>query len=193
MRIAILNSWPNIPECAEAEWIRRGLIACDRLGFDVREVVTSEDIMRFEPDFVLVTHEFSAKLTPYPTLGLMWSPPSFFADDPVRRRAVLSLDGHMCGSPQIARWVQDFLSGRGKQAVIHDGLMLPSAQDCGPAVPLPPEPAVMYAGFHWDGTRHGAIFRGLDGRIPRNFLARQRFGRTAAVPMAVHCHSTVCQ
>ena len=28
----------------------------------------------------------------------------------------------------------------------------------------------MYAGFHWDGTRHGAIFRGLDGRIPLKFF-----------------------
>ena len=94
MRVAILNSFPNIPECAEAEWIRRGVISCERLGFDAREVVTSDDIMRFEPDCVLVTHEYSAKLTPCPTLGLNWSPPSFFADDPLRRRAVLSLDGH---------------------------------------------------------------------------------------------------
>ncbi len=32
MRVAILNSWPNIPECAEAEWIKRALIACARLA-----------------------------------------------------------------------------------------------------------------------------------------------------------------
>ena len=166
MRVAILNSWPNIPECAEAEWIRRALIACARLGFDAKEVVTSDDIIAFEPDCVLSTHEYSAKLTPFPTFGLMWSPLSFFAEDPVRRRTVLSYDGHLCGSPEIARWVSDFSAGHGKEALIHEGVMLPSTQDCGPALPLPAAPAVIYAGFHWDGSRHGAVFRALDGRVP---------------------------
>jgi phosphoglycerol transferase len=166
MRVAILNSWPNIPECAEAEWIRRALIACARLGFDAREVITSDDIMAFEPDCVLSTHEYSAKLTPFPTLGLMWSPLSFFAEDPVRRRTVLSYDGHLCGSPEIARWISDFSAGHSKEPLIHEGMMLPSTQDCGAAQPLPASPAVMYAGFHWDGSRHGAVFRGLDGRVP---------------------------
>jgi phosphoglycerol transferase len=61
-------------------------------------VITSDDIIRCQPDCVLVTHEVSPKLTPFPTLGLMWSPPAFYAEDPVRRRSILSLDGHLCGS-----------------------------------------------------------------------------------------------
>jgi hypothetical protein len=166
MRIAVQNSLPNHPQSAEAEWIRRFYTACSRLGFKPVEVITSDDIIRCQPDCVLMTHEFSPKLTPFPTLGLNWSPPVFFAEDPVRRRSILSLDGHLCGSRQIAQWIDDFATGHGKRAVLHDGLMLPSTPDAGPAGPLPSELAIMYAGVHWDGSRHGEIFRGLDGRVP---------------------------
>lgn len=142
------------------------MVASERLGFEPIEVVTSDDILRVAPDCVLVTHEYSPKLTPFPTIGLNWSPPAFFADDPVRQRAVLSLDGHLCGSQKIAEWLRDFVTGQGKRPVLHDTLMLPSAPDCGPARTLPHHLAIMYAGTHWDGSRHGAVFRGLDGRVP---------------------------
>src|ERR1700730_5200323 len=165
-RIAVQNSFPNHPQNAEAEGIRRCFTACSRLDFEPVEVITSDDIIRCQPDCVLVTHEFSPKLTPFPTLGLIWSPPAFYAEDPVRRRSILSLDGHLCGSRQIAQWIDDFTTGHGKRAVIHDGLVLPSTPDAGPAGLLPPQLAIMYAGLHWDGSRHGKIFRGLDGRVP---------------------------
>jgi hypothetical protein len=167
MRIAVQNAFPNHPQTvAEAEWIRRFFTACGRLGFEPVEVVTSDDIIRCRPDCVLVTHEVSPKLTEFPTLGLHWNPPDFFAEDQERRKAVLSLDGHLCGSVPIAQWIDDFNSACGKRAVIHDGLMLPSTPDAGPAGPLPNQLAIMYAGVHWDGSRHGAVFRGLDGRVP---------------------------
>jgi Glycosyl transferase family 2 len=166
MRIAIQNSFPNHPHSSEAEWRPRFLTACSRLGFEPIEVITSDDIMRCKPACVLVQNEFSPKLTPLPTLGLMWSPPALFAEDPVRRRSILSLDGHLCGSRQIAQWIDDFTTGHGKRSVIHDGLMLPSTPDLGSAGLLPPQLAIMYAGVHWDGSRHGEIFRGLDGRVP---------------------------
>jgi len=166
MRIAVQNPFPNVPHVAEAEWIRRFFIACGRLGFEAIEVITSDDIMQCQPDCVLVTHETSAKLTQFPTLGLHWNPPDFIAEYPTRCRSVLSLDGHLCGSRQIAQWIDDLATGHGKSALFHDGLMLPSTPDGGPAGVLPPQLAIMYAGVHWDGSRHGAIFRGLDGRIP---------------------------
>ncbi|MDR0808474.1 MAG: glycosyltransferase, partial [Gemmobacter sp.] len=166
MRIAIQHSFPNHPECAEAEWIRRAVVACERLGHEPVEVVTSDDIRRVHPDCVLLTHEFSAKITPYPTLGLMWSPPAFYAEDPVRRQTILSHDGHLCGSEAVARWVDDFLTGSGKPPAIADHIMLPSTPDHGPAGPLPDRLAIMYAGVHWDGSRHGAVFRALEKRAP---------------------------
>jgi hypothetical protein len=167
MRIAVQNAFPNHPQSvAEAEWIRRFVTACDKIGFEPIEVTTSDDIIRCEPGCVLLTHEVSPKLTHFPTLGLHWNPPDFFAEDPVRCKSVLSLDGHLCGSRQIAEWIDDFIAGRGKRAVLHDGLMLPSTPDLGPATGLPRQLAIMYAGVHWDGSRHGAVFRGLDGRVP---------------------------
>src|SRR5271170_132646 len=166
MRIAVQNSFPNRPQTAEAEWIRRFFTACGRLGFEPVEVITSDDIMRCQPDCVLTTHESSPKTTAFPTLGLNWRPPVFFATDPGRRRSVLSLDGHLCGSAQIVQWLDDFATGHGKCPIIHNGLMLPSTPDAGPAGPLPTELAIVYSGLHWDGSRHGAIFRGLDGRVP---------------------------
>ncbi len=166
IRIAIQHSLPNLPYIAEVEWIQRFSVACDRLDFEPIEVVTSDDIMRCNPDCVLVTHEVSPKLTEFPTLGLNWSPTDFYVQDPWRRKAVLSLDGHLCGSRQIADWLDDFCTSHGKRAAIHDGLMLPSTPDVGPAGSLPPEPAIMYAGIDWDGSRHGEVFRGLEERVP---------------------------
>jgi phosphoglycerol transferase len=165
-RIAFQVSLPNHPHVAEVEVIRRFSIACERLGFEPVEVVTSDDINRCNPDCVLITHEVSPKLTEFPTIGLNWSPPEFFAHDPWRRKAVLSLDGHLCGSRQIAEWIDDFCTGHGKRAVIHDGLVLPSTPDAGPAGSLSSDPAIMYAGIHWDGSRHGDVFRGLEGHVP---------------------------
>ncbi|MBR0650349.1 glycosyltransferase family 1 protein [Roseomonas terrae] len=166
MRVAIQHSFPNHPQSAEAEWIRRAVIACERIGYDAVEVVTSDDIRRVHPECVLLTHEFSAKITSAPTLALMWSPPVFFADDPIRRQTILSHDGHLCGSEPVARWVDDFLTGCGKPPVLGEHLMLPSTPDQGPAGPLPQQLAIMYAGVHWDGSRHGAVFRELEGRAP---------------------------
>jgi len=57
MRIALQNPFPNVPQVAEAEWIRRFFTACGRLGFEPVEVITSDDIMQCQPDCVLVTHE----------------------------------------------------------------------------------------------------------------------------------------
>lgn len=165
-RIALQISMPNHPHIAEVEVLRRLSIACDRLGFEPIEVVTSDDIIRCSPDCVLIQQEVSPKLTDFPTLGLNWSPTDFFTDDPWRRKAVLSLDGHLCGSRQVAEWMDDFCTSHGKPAVIYDGLMLPSTPDAGPARPMPSEPAIMYAGIHWDGSRHGRVFQGLYGRVP---------------------------
>jgi hypothetical protein len=166
MRIALQNSWPNAPHSAEAEWIRRALVALNRLGHDAVEVITSDDIFRASPDCVLVTHEYTPKLTSFPTLGLMWSPPAFFADDPIRQKSLLSLDGYLCGSRNVAQWIDDFVTGFGVRPLIHEGLVLPSTQDCGPSSGLPSQLSIFYAGVHWDGSRHGRVFEELDGRVP---------------------------
>jgi hypothetical protein len=168
VKIALQDSWPNIPCSAEAEWIRRALVVCARLGFEAYPVVTSDDIERLQPDCVIVTNECSPKLTPYPTLGLLWSPCIFYAPEPPRRRSILSYDGYLCGSDNIIEWLEAFLAGHRKPPLIMDGLFLPSSPDCGPAADLPSELALIYAGLHWDGNRHESIFRGLSQSVPMN-------------------------
>ena len=86
MRIAVQNAFPNRRESAEAEWIRRFFTACGRLGFEAIQVITSDDIIRCQPDCVLVTHEVSPKLTQFPTLGLHWNPPVLSCR--LRRRSI---------------------------------------------------------------------------------------------------------
>jgi phosphoglycerol transferase len=169
MRIAIENSLPNHPVSAEAEWRKRAVIACERLGFEAIDVVTSDDIDRCRPDCVLVTHEFSPKTTEFPTIGLNWSPPSFFALDPIRRQAILSMDGHLWGSAAIAEWINNLMAANKKVSVLGPSLMLPSTHDCGPARPLPRDLAMFYAGVHWDGSRHGSIFKALSDLVPMHF------------------------
>ena len=174
VKIALQNSWPNVPNSAEAEWIRRALAVCDKLGFEGSEVVTSDDILHFEPDCVLVTHEYSPKLTCYPTLGLLWSPCSFYATDPIRRRSILSYDGYLCASDKIVEWLQVFLKEHRKRPLIMDGLFLPSSPDCGPAPDLPDKLAAMYAGIHWDGNRYKSVFHSLSQCVPMNIYGPPR-------------------
>ncbi len=50
---------PNLEENAEKEFIARFIKACDNINVKGFRVVTSDDIYKCEPDFVLVTHEFS--------------------------------------------------------------------------------------------------------------------------------------
>ena len=84
MRIALQNAFPNAAHTAEAEWIRRCIQACERLGFSAVSVVTSDDILAARPDCVLATHHFTPKLTSVPTIGLMWNAPSYFGATPRR-------------------------------------------------------------------------------------------------------------
>lgn len=169
MKIAIQNSWPNLTFSAEREFIARLRLAGERLGWSVVEVVTSDDILAVAPDVVLVTHEFSPKLTPYPTLGLIWSPTAFFSPDPDRIRNILSYDGYLVASELLRNWLVNLLNERGKDAPVSRFDFLPSA------LSTASEPnklrksdarALFYAGVHWDGHRHGDLFAALRGRIP---------------------------
>jgi Glycosyl transferase family 2/Glycosyl transferases group 1 len=169
MKIAVLNSWPNLTFSAEREFAARMKLAGERLGWLVVEVATSDDILRAAPDVVLVTHEFSPKLTPYPTLGLIWSPTAFFAPDPDRIRNILSYDGYLVANSGLRSYVADLIRAHGKDAPVSEFDFLPSAlsttpeQDAGEVSGIR---SLFYAGVHWDGPRHGEFFATLRGHIP---------------------------
>lgn len=168
MKIAILNSWPNLTFSAEREFIARFRLACERMGWLAIEVVTSDDVMLAAPDVVLVTHEFSPKLTKYPTLGVIWSPTAFFAPDPDRIRNILSYDGYLVATQSLREYIEHLLRTHGKKAPISYFDFLPSALSTPPPkIKRGAKPAsLFYAGVHWDGNRHGDLFAALQGRVP---------------------------
>lgn len=179
MRIAVQNSWPNKTFSAEREFIARLKIAGERLGHAMIDVITSDDILAAAPDVVLVTHEFSPKLTRVPTLGLIWSPVAFLARDAERLRNILSYDGFLVATPSLRAYITRLLRTHGKCAPVSDFDFVPSA----PETTWPDEAgkdrrSLFYAGVHWDGRRHGDLFTELRGCIPlRLYGDPARWGR----------------
>ena len=169
MRIGVLNSWPNLVYSAEREFIARLKLACTAIGWDCMEVVTSEDVLQAQVDCVLVTHEYSPKLTGVPTIGLLWSPPDYFQDDPLRVRSVLSYDGYLAGSDSIRQYLEDLLFSTRKESPISDWNFLPTAQMTEFHPPDLSQPSLFYTGVHWDGSRHGRLIRKLRNKLPFAF------------------------
>jgi len=169
LRIAILNSWPNLEYSAEREFIARMKLASSNLGWECVEVVTSEDILNSNPDCVIVTHEYSAKLTDKPTIGLIWSPPDFYRHDATRIRTMLGYDGYLAGSDSIRTYLKDLLFSTSKETPISDWNFLPTASVRTFRKPNLEKPSIFYSGVHWDGERHGDLIAGLDEKLPMAF------------------------
>lgn len=165
MRIAIHDCFPNLPVSAEREFIKRAIVAFDHLGHEAVKVETSDDILAFSPDLVLVTHEFTPKLVDVPTIGLMWSPTPFFEEDPYRLRNVLSYDGYFSGSPAITLFLRDLLFSSGKKAPVAE-FVYPSCFNTSFQSRSFDGFSLFYAGINWDGRRFGKLFRVLDKAAP---------------------------
>lgn len=169
MRIAVLNSWPNLEYSAEREFIARLKLACLNLGWVCIEAVTSDEVLEANPDCVMVTHEYSPKLTEIPTIGLMWNPPVFFREDPLRMRSILSYDGYLAGSDSVREYLGDLLFSTAKNSPVSDWNFLPTAPQTEFRPPDLSNPSLFYAGVHWDGDRHGKLIKGLRASLPMVF------------------------
>jgi hypothetical protein len=163
MHIAVVNAFPYLPNSAEVEYIKRLTAVGEAMGHHIYEVVTSDDIHICAPDFVLTTHEFSPKLTPYFTAGVLWSPPAFYETDARRVKSILSYDAYLPGSEDVSRFLDDL--------EFSTGIRKPRSQF--PFLPTAPrtefvrrEPGrsfePVYIGIHWDGLRHNGILSVLD-------------------------------
>lgn len=166
LRIAILNTWPNLEYSAEREFIARLKLASLKLGWTCIEAATSNDITDANVDCVITTHEYSPKLTHVPTIGLLWNPPSYFKDDPTRVRNVLSYDGYLAGSDSIREYLTDLLFSTKKNSPIADFDFLPTAPITEFRPPDFCNPSLFYAGVHWDGRRHEKLIKKLNADIP---------------------------
>ena len=181
LRIAVLNSWPNLEYSAEREFIARMKLACLNLGWTCIEAVTSEDVLNAQADCVIVTHEYSPKLTEIPTIGLLWSPPDFYRHDPSRIRTILSYDGYLAGSESVRDYLEDLLFSTRKDSPVSDWNLLPTAPRTEFRPPSLSEPSLFYAGVHWDGDRHGEIINGLCASLPVAFYGDPaKWGRFGA-------------
>jgi len=159
MKLAILDGWPNLIENAEKEFIERFRIACRNVGVECSVAVTSDDVEDISPDAVLVTHEYSRKLTKYPTLGILWSPLTFFQNDEYRLKSIKSYDGYVVGNAELRRFAGDIQFGFGVRKPIADEFFLPTSYTTERfALEEVDAPTVSYMGVHWDGARHKGVF-----------------------------------
>ena len=162
MDIAVINGFPRLASSAEVEYITRFIKAAQRLGHRAYEVVTSDDLEHCQPDFVLVTHEFTPKLTRFFTVGALWSPPDFFSQDPRRIRSIQSYDAYLVGAPSVERFLDNLEFSTGIKKPRSDFYFLPTAlsSDFRPRSSADRFDLV-YLGVHWDGLRHNELLEML--------------------------------
>ncbi len=160
-KVALLNAFPNLPHSAEREFIARCVAVLGALGHEARSVVTSDDIIAFNPDLVIVTHEFVAKTTEHFTVGLLWSPTQFYRDDEERLKAIRSWDLAVPINAATRRVARDLHFPLRHDSGVSELDFYPSA----PVVELPLPDAgalsVAYVGAHWDGQRHRRLLEEL--------------------------------
>lgn len=153
-RIAMLFPVENV---AEAETMMRIAIAAERMGIEAKAFRRSEDILPFEPDFVLsLTHQ-DAKLTPFPTYGVVTAPSRYYMQTARFVRNVLTYDAYFTVSDTVVRWLKDVQAGSGKiRAPI--GYYANTVHRTDFATLDLTEPRLAYFGTNWDGQRHADLF-----------------------------------
>jgi Glycosyl transferase family 2 len=163
MRVAVHNEFFG-RYCAETELARRICIAGENLGWEVIEVGSSHAIENFNPDFVLVLHFGTPKVTGFPTYGCMWNPISFFKQwcgVYKSQRNILSYDGYLSSSEQVDIWLKGILYGTGKKYFICPDFYT-SCHQISYKQPQIEDPSLVYIGTNWDGSRYQEIFERLD-------------------------------
>lgn len=162
MRIAVTDSWPNLIHCAEREFLRRFAASASRVGHEAIEVITTDDINACNPDFVLCTHEFTPKLTSYPTFGVMWSPPEFYRHDAFRIRSIRSYDAYLVGSDCVRDYLDDLDFKSNIPKLKSDFRFLPVAPERNFQQRDSRKPrSLAYIGVHWEGARHDTVISTL--------------------------------
>jgi phosphoglycerol transferase len=161
MKIAFLNAFPNLSHSAEREFIQRCVRVLSKLGHNPIEVTTSDEILAFDPTFVVITHEFAAKTTPHYTVGLLWGPTQFYKDDTQRVKAIRSWDLVVPINAATRTFARDIHFPVRHLNSVSDLNFYPSSPTTELASPDPMTLSLAYVGAHWDGSRHEHLFRAL--------------------------------
>jgi hypothetical protein len=198
MKIALQNSFPDIPNCAESNFIFEAISALRNLGHQALEVTSPEDITAFAPDVVLTTHEITPKLTEFPTVGLMWNPPDFIRFDRQKVSNLLTYDAYMSGSQCITDFLRDVLTSTGKKSPILEFVYCSCSGTSfveRKRTPL----SVFYAATGWDRDRYKELLHILSQEIPLQVFGAQTldylgnsykgpiFGARALLKQIRHC------
>jgi phosphoglycerol transferase len=168
MKIAILNAFPNLSFSAEREFINRSVSVLSELGHSPRAVGCSDEIYRFDPDLVVLTHESVAKLTDHYTAGFLWSPATFSKNDMERLNAIRSWDLAVPINAATRTFAQDLRFSEFLRRDVSNIDFYPSCQDVDMETPDPSRLSLAYVGVHWDGDRHGNLIRALADKVDLN-------------------------
>jgi len=161
MKIAIHNTFYG-GKLAEAELSRRLILAANNIGWDALEVGSSDEIWRYQPDFVLSLHFKTPKLTCFPTYGCLWHPTVLIETNEQFTRNILSYDAFLTSSPHVDRWLGDRVYNTPKKYFI-----APFFTSCNRTEYQQPDlqsPRLMYVGSNWDGERFKKLFCSLDSQ-----------------------------
>ncbi|AFY75129.1 glycosyl transferase [Synechococcus sp. PCC 7502] len=182
MRIAIHNSFIG-QHAAENEISRRICLAAENIGWQANTVISATEIKEYSPDFVIVTHFDTPKLSEFPTYGCMWNPPVFmekyedwikelnkellnaYFDYPefyFRYKNILSYDAYLVSSSQIEQWLELQLLKKDNEKKYFFTPFFTSCNATEYVIPNIQEPNLAYMGTNWDGKRFKQLFKQLD-------------------------------
>ncbi len=92
MKIALLVPFPARSHSAERELIARCVDTLPRLGHAAVALCSSDEVIRHDPDFVIITSPLVPKLTQHYTVGLLWSPTPLYDGERDQEAAIRSWD-----------------------------------------------------------------------------------------------------
>lgn len=164
-RFAVLHPYRGM---AENETAQRILLAAANLGLEAKEFTESDSILDYRPDFVLSLSHQDAKLTPFPTYGVLTAPHRYY-QTPRFLRNVLSYDAYLTVSDAVRGWLEDLTFGTRKQAA-PIGFYANTVPATTFAASWTAVPRLAYFGTNWDGNRHGALFERLSRRPYARFF-----------------------
>ena len=156
-RFAIQHPYSGV---AETQSCARIIASAKKLGIEAREIRDSEEIIAFDPDFVLSIAHQDPKLTPYPTYGVMTAPCSWY-ETPRFVRNILTYDAYLTVTPHMNEWLEDLKFGARKLDA-ETGFYANTVDCLDTTSSINFEnPALVYVGTNWDGKRHEGLFTNL--------------------------------
>lgn len=88
--------------------------AFERIKVNVKFFYNNDNILSYQPDCVIVTSPQDAKLTPFPTYGLINSARDEYLELPRYLRNILTYDGYFTVSPRLKQMLEDVMFGARK-------------------------------------------------------------------------------